>query len=773
MTTFVMRLPLSESALRKETSLPVSSHEMARCGSCNIALAPDHQSKLCRVCQNIHTLRNQRMTLANCASCKAVVQVPAAQVAPPQPVICATCRQPRSQASPTRGNAQPTNPMMARPPAPNPVDLDDTQFAAFIANAAAQFVHPAHIHLLYNERIGAPLKRPKSHYGPLPESRMKPVVNVPPPGTPHLNSRGEYLWPHLLPSRCSSVYPFPPLPTPQSMLPFIADHADSVAVSRWRQSSSLPTDWTAIATPVISPSILVKPSSQPVSPAQILPANFSDQRKRTIRLCEMHGCSTILSPGHPFEMCSKHISFAPFAIYTANPLDEAATQPIADHPIRRMSNSSLPSDCLHPAHVQSLSSSLTDTLTPAMKPRLRVYTQSNGSIRIDPPVSATEVGSANESPSMLDSYLPTSRQAYSLAPAGSRTVGIGSQPRSLPSVVASTDRSMQLTTEPLHPKKQESTEMETEQMLRHIELLLQGHREARRMSQSSRGLSHGSIAEEAVRRVPELATVIADVPMKDALHPLKQEGSVVAVSESKTQDVPFALRNDADTSLPADRDVMMDTSAEQTSDEAADTTMSHNQHDSDRDAGEINLTKSQETSSASNTVSSLHSPHSSLSSKRTSPQTSPITQFGDLPNSSATQDVDGDLSDLTPLEGSTDEGESEIEMKDSSSDDEEDIPLAKQLLLVKRRRQSSTIDKPVTKCSVRHCHNLLLPGTKRKPCESCRQKNCVLQNRRRAMVQVEQAECDAPQKQEKLPRISENLNGLNDWSLLIYFFVQF
>jgi len=101
---------------------------------------------------------------------------------------------------------------------------------------------------------------------------------------------------------------------------------------------------------------------------------------------------------------------------------------------------------------------------------------------------------------------------------------------------------------------------------------------------------------------------------------------------------------------------------------------------------------------------------------------------------------DSDLSDLTPIEDSTDEGESEI---GEAEDEKEERPKLKIKLKIpdslkdssgrlRRLRTSRTEEKSPSTCNIRRCQNLLSPGYRFKLCDICREYNRLLQRKMRA-----------------------------------------
>ncbi|KZT74330.1 hypothetical protein DAEQUDRAFT_188533 [Daedalea quercina L-15889] len=112
---------------------------------------------------------------------------------------------------------------------------------------------------------------------------------------------------------------------------------------------------------------------------------------------------------------------------------------------------------------------------------------------------------------------------------------------------------------------------------------------------------------------------------------------------------------------------------------------------------------------------------------------------------------DSDLSDLTPLEDSTDEGESEI---DEPQDGEEERPKLKIKLKIpksfearrSRLRTSRQEEKSPSTCSIRRCQNLLAVGYRYKLCDVCREYNRRIQ--RRARLEQEERDPEARLKRQ-------------------------
>ncbi|TFY58412.1 hypothetical protein EVJ58_g6430 [Rhodofomes roseus] len=131
------------------------------------------------------------------------------------------------------------------------------------------------------------------------------------------------------------------------------------------------------------------------------------------------------------------------------------------------------------------------------------------------------------------------------------------------------------------------------------------------------------------------------------------------------------------------------------------------------------------------------------------PSTPPIPESLAAPSSptSPTQPTtgvntpwDSDLSDLTPIEDLTDEGESEI---GEPEDDAEEKPKLKIKLKIPKSLQGSKgrpvrlvpsrkEDKSPSTCNIRRCQNMLAPGYRYKMCDICREHNRVGQRRMRA-----------------------------------------
>ena len=99
---------------------------------------------------------------------------------------------------------------------------------------------------------------------------------------------------------------------------------------------------------------------------------------------------------------------------------------------------------------------------------------------------------------------------------------------------------------------------------------------------------------------------------------------------------------------------------------------------------------------------------------------------------------DSDESELTPLEESTDEGESEIDP--AESEDEAPVPVAADPStdVTPLKSRSPAGRKHRGQCATPQCGNLLLPGWKWKNCDICRLRTRILrkQQRRAAAVQV-------------------------------------
>ncbi|KAI0732969.1 hypothetical protein C8Q72DRAFT_773651 [Fomitopsis betulina] len=112
-------------------------------------------------------------------------------------------------------------------------------------------------------------------------------------------------------------------------------------------------------------------------------------------------------------------------------------------------------------------------------------------------------------------------------------------------------------------------------------------------------------------------------------------------------------------------------------------------------------------------------------SEPTSPVESSSPPSPNLPTSTAETSLDSELSDLTPIEDSTDEGESEIE-EPESADDTASLGERRS-----RLRSSQKEEKGPSMCSTRRCQNLLGPGNTWKHCDICREYNRRLQQKAR------------------------------------------
>ncbi|TFK79784.1 hypothetical protein K466DRAFT_559658 [Polyporus arcularius HHB13444] len=151
-------------------------------------------------------------------------------------------------------------------------------------------------------------------------------------------------------------------------------------------------------------------------------------------------------------------------------------------------------------------------------------------------------------------------------------------------------------------------------------------------------------------------------------------------------------------------------------------------------------------------------PASSSSSRDSSPERSPDTSCSSTRRRRRTSSAidqrwlalgwDSDESELTPLEDSTDEGESEVEP--AESEDEVSAPVAvtaapgSSPTEPKKHPASPTGKKHRGQCATPQCGNLLAPGWKWKCCDVCRLRTRILRKQERRAGREELEEFELP-----------------------------
>ncbi|KAI1788230.1 hypothetical protein LXA43DRAFT_894988 [Ganoderma leucocontextum] len=100
---------------------------------------------------------------------------------------------------------------------------------------------------------------------------------------------------------------------------------------------------------------------------------------------------------------------------------------------------------------------------------------------------------------------------------------------------------------------------------------------------------------------------------------------------------------------------------------------------------------------------------------------------------------DTDESDLTPLEDSTDEGESEIDLPESDDEDDGGDGAGTRLSIVIPRKTEKPPEKHRWQCATVRCANLLAHGSFFKNCDACRKRSHLLRKQEMKRDQLEDA----------------------------------